>query len=428
MGVYTDKFLNNYSASGGRYVYRPSFDVGAELSNFSSVALTEASNYMTLMESTFDPQEQRILEAKLDVLYEVSIKDIGAKIKSFFKWIKDQVKKFFAWVKGLFKKTKSAETKSNAKKADDAAKKIPPAQSPTQGAEEAKNQAIQAAGEAIRKGEEPKKAVIDQLNDNPDLAHNKKALAFVKQITSLNILYLDIKDIINFNFQAATNAKLAQMRKIGNIASANASGDYGRTSTVGEIEAVGRGKEECFCLTKKFITMMNNKGTGPITKNSEAGSTGINFNPKVFDEVTEEFCYQRMVEALKSMNLDDLSTYTKWLDNKANTTANVDIKTIERLITTLEKQISDSEKTTEDMLKMKPNSSSHNGEAGQKYLTMLPAVFGIISSILRFNHSVCKKLGSKLQYQLTALNNVSKTILGIATGNTMGTMAEEEKF
>lgn len=419
MGVYTDKFLNNYSASGGRYAYRPSFDIGAELSNFSSVALTEASNYMTLMESTFDPQEQRILEAKLDVLYEVSIKDIGAKIKSFFKWIKDQVKKFFAWVKGLFKKTKSAETKSNTKKADDAAKKIPPAQSPTQGADKAKQEATKAAEEAVKHNESVGAAVqkaVEKNMDNISLAKNKKALMFVKKITSIPLLYLDVDAIINPGFVGATNAELAKMkRQINSVSNTGGLGNDTSNSTANI-------NKDIMAIKWDFIEKSKTVGATDIIKDSGQGAV---LNVASLNKGIDYHCVVNMHETLTSLNIDDLSTYTKWLDNKAALVANRDIKTMEVLIKNLDQQVNQAEKATDEIISLVNNKSVEKKD-GRVF--NLPVAFALITCMLTINRNIINAIAPKLQGQLTALNNVSKTVLGIIKGNTDDSLAQDEKF
>ena len=64
-----------------------------------SVVYNEYCNYKNLLESCTDEHERPILEAKVEVLYEISFKDIIQKIK-------DKIHEIIEWVKGLIKKIK----------------------------------------------------------------------------------------------------------------------------------------------------------------------------------------------------------------------------------------------------------------------------------------------------------------------------------
>lgn len=69
-----------------------------------------------------DPSHMQIVEAQIQILTEVSIKDIGEKIKSFFRWIWEQIKKFGRMIKGIFVKEKNEKIGEKIKKVQEKTK------------------------------------------------------------------------------------------------------------------------------------------------------------------------------------------------------------------------------------------------------------------------------------------------------------------
>ena len=76
-----------------------------------SVVFDEYCNYSQLLESCLDEKEKAVLEAKVEVLYEVSMKDIKSWIKKQIDRIVEIIRKAWEYVKEFFKskKTKAME-------------------------------------------------------------------------------------------------------------------------------------------------------------------------------------------------------------------------------------------------------------------------------------------------------------------------------
>ena len=95
MGFYGNRFLVNEN------------NTIENISNTISVSFTEYCNYCSLLESCIDDNERTILEAKVEVLYEVSIKDIGLWIKKAINKIIEIIKEAWSKVKEFFRSKKS---------------------------------------------------------------------------------------------------------------------------------------------------------------------------------------------------------------------------------------------------------------------------------------------------------------------------------
>jgi archaellum component FlaC len=86
------------------------------LDELYSVAWSEYNNKKRLMESCSDYTQRSLLEAQVDVLREVSLKDIGNKIKEIFQKIINWIKSVIDKVVGLFTKEKKAKALSAKEK------------------------------------------------------------------------------------------------------------------------------------------------------------------------------------------------------------------------------------------------------------------------------------------------------------------------
>jgi hypothetical protein len=75
-----------------------------------SVVFDEYQNQYNLLESCYDPNERTILEAKVEVLQEVTFSDIIAKIKKWINDIKESIKRLIGKIREKFTKKKQQET------------------------------------------------------------------------------------------------------------------------------------------------------------------------------------------------------------------------------------------------------------------------------------------------------------------------------
>ena len=103
-------------------VFLPKEDKSNYVNEFevSSIVYDEYINRKSLLEACTSEEDKPILEAQIQVLYEVSIKDlfntIIKKIKDFIKWLKETINELISKVKEYFKNRKSNKAKEILKK------------------------------------------------------------------------------------------------------------------------------------------------------------------------------------------------------------------------------------------------------------------------------------------------------------------------
>lgn len=78
-----------------------------DISNIVSYSYNELCNYNNLLESCIDDKERELLEAKVEVLYEISMKDIGAFIKKAINRIIEIIRDAWNKIREFFKSKKS---------------------------------------------------------------------------------------------------------------------------------------------------------------------------------------------------------------------------------------------------------------------------------------------------------------------------------
>lgn len=86
------------------------------IDTINSIAYDEYCNYTNLLESCTDENIRPVLEAQVQILYEVSIKDIIEKIKSWWRSVRQ---KFVEFLTKLYKKIQSLLSKLTGKSAED---------------------------------------------------------------------------------------------------------------------------------------------------------------------------------------------------------------------------------------------------------------------------------------------------------------------
>ena len=104
---------------GQQFLREATTSRNTSLDELYSVAWTEYNNKKRLMESCNDYIQRSLLEAQVDVLREVSLKDIGNKIKEVFQKIINWIKSVIDKIIGLFskeKKEKAVAAKEKIKK------------------------------------------------------------------------------------------------------------------------------------------------------------------------------------------------------------------------------------------------------------------------------------------------------------------------
>lgn len=119
-GSFSNWSRNNYRDDDNQYTIE-SFDYQVEssyLPDLSSVVLEEYNNQRAMLEYCIDDRERSLIESKIELLQEISFKDIWEKIKEFFRKIKDFILKIIRKIKEFFTgKKKNKTIKETAKQA-----------------------------------------------------------------------------------------------------------------------------------------------------------------------------------------------------------------------------------------------------------------------------------------------------------------------
>lgn len=316
-----------------------------KLINAQSLALTESKNYSIMMESSMDNQEIKILEAKIDVLNEISIREIGQKIIDALTWIKDQIVRFFRWLKSLFSKSKVDEAEKNVKKAKEELKNDPGTVNFILD-DKGKNStviqnAIKSTELAIRDGKSVPEAV-SQVVDKEELDSNSKEKRnqrqkyklLIKQSVSYISLYFDATSVINTDFVSATNKLYSSMDEELRI--------YGGGSINSPSNTL-EDKDERFDFDPSEITscialkreVLNYDSKLPIL---EFNNGNVKLLSKNFNSVLDRKTADNMKNTA-GVNLSDISTYIKWLETKISMVKGKDIPLFNSFLKQLDKQI-----------------------------------------------------------------------------------------
>lgn len=103
---------------GNKFLPKKEESISVQEFGVESIAYNEYHNYKSLLESCTDESSKPVLEAQVQILYEVSFKDIIEKIKEAWKRFKE-------WVKGIFEKIfgKKKVAEEKHKKAEEATRK-----------------------------------------------------------------------------------------------------------------------------------------------------------------------------------------------------------------------------------------------------------------------------------------------------------------
>lgn len=114
--MYAEAYLNTFNGGSINKTYTSSSTVEEQILSLESIVFNEYNSCVTLLESAVGYEDRIRLEAKVEVLRELSLKDIGDKFKQAWEWIKEQVKKFIDWITGFFRKSGTEKTKKTSTK------------------------------------------------------------------------------------------------------------------------------------------------------------------------------------------------------------------------------------------------------------------------------------------------------------------------
>ncbi len=166
--------------------------------NFGSLAYNEYLNYKSMLENCIDDSSRPILEAKVEVLQEIGVKDIWEKIKEAFRKLVQMIKDLFNKIKSFFKNKK---IKNLEKEVSDLKSKLKEKEKETQ---EAASKVSSSEGEVLT----TKKAFDELMSKYESLkkSSTEKLQAERDRAEWLNDKYDDIKHkYINLNKENKTN-------------------------------------------------------------------------------------------------------------------------------------------------------------------------------------------------------------------------------
>lgn len=422
--MYIENFLNlnNQIRTNNWGVYENADDnLAFKLINAQSLALTESKNYSIMMESSMDSQEIKILEAKIDVLNEISIREIGQKIIDALTWIKDQIVRFFRWLKSLFSKSKVDEAEKNVKKAKEELKNDPGTVNFIL-VDKGKNStaiqnAIKSTELAIRDGKSVPEAV-SQVVDKEELDSNSKEKRnqrqkyklLIKQSVSYISLYFDATSVINTDFVSATDKLYSSMDEELRI--------YGGGSINGPSNTL-EDKDEQFDFDPSEITscialkreVLNYDSKLPIL---EFNNGNVKLLSKNFNSVLDRKTADNMKNTA-GVNLSDISTYIKWLETKISMVKGKDIPLFNSFLKQLDKQIDEGKKVVAGY----QNYISKDKSISANEVSEVNAILSMVGNISLVNKIVCEGIAKKLQNQLSSLYKISKTIVAVTSAKSI---------
>ena len=420
MGIFTDKFIKNFNENASLNSTRYStYDIGAELCNISSLALNECMNRQSLLESAgVDLEQQRILEAQIDVLLEFSVKDIWEKIKSFFKWIWEQIKKLGRWIKGLFTKGKGKETEKNINTALAIVNK---SNIDTQIQEDRELLAIEEkiirtaknATENILAIEDKEanksvdSVVVENIKKELDktVENKKRSIALLFYSAKLlPSLYYEPKTFINDKFASNTSGLISKFSgKLDEYKK-----DSRQDSKINrQIESLFDGSDmfNYMSLSEEIMKKYDMKKAVDMNKDQ----TEAKINPKGLNKLIEKENVLNMEkESKKIQNFKDL---LNWMDTRVKIISNNDIKVLEKLNNDLSAQTTMVEKTLNEKIKDLSNGSSSNTRSATiKFLSIASTD---LLFILRFNATVLDHLQKNTFKTLNRLNSISAKFISL---------------
>lgn len=232
MAVYGKLLESTTSSYDGGYV--GGFD---EMNLLHSVALEEYQNYKNILESCTDMSQIPIIEAKLDVLQEISIKDIGDKIKKFFRFIRDKIKEIIDKIMGLFRKKNKQKLEKETKELKD----------------------------RIEKEFEPINNIAKDIEKlNKDVEESNEKLKEVKlrntmsKIVKNNAIYFDMNNYVVDNPEQRLNKILTIAAKLEKEGIRDSAQDFATK--------VGEDLDDALIFQEKVLSTVDDKEDNPFTK------------------------------------------------------------------------------------------------------------------------------------------------------------------
>lgn len=357
MGIFTTRFIDTFKESSLINNESSNYDVGEVMCNISSLALNEYYNCQSLLESTIgDEKQQLYLEAKMDVLLEFSIKDIGEKIKNAFKWLWEKIKELGRWIKGLFTKSKAKETKDNINKAKTEAQKNPEKAkiNPNKELESKLDSEVSKIANDKTSGDTDNStaiaAAVEKAIKEAETKYGeeeKKAAAATKafyKIMYKPMLYFEPNWFIRKDFVQNTTTRLSNIKK--SLDTFQVRDPKNRTmgdltdfkAQLGELDTLSAFSPE---YMKRFIT-----SDSSLTKDNN-GTAQVKMAKSKIRKAVLAVSADNMREEKTKIDTNSetaMISMIKWLDNKIHLFENNYIKSLESLSKTVENQISIVEK------------------------------------------------------------------------------------
>lgn len=163
-----------------------------------SVCMTEYNNRLIIYENCTDESERALLESQLEVLQEISIKDIGKKIIGALMKLWGYVTKLAKWIKGFITGARIRELKKRAKELEKKVTEL-----------ENENENLKSDNENLKqRNNEYKKIASDAINDYNDLEKSSteiraKLNKIIEKAVKNKYIYFNPFDYLNIDAESS---------------------------------------------------------------------------------------------------------------------------------------------------------------------------------------------------------------------------------
>lgn len=422
--MYVEAYLNTFNGGSINKTYTSSSTVEEQILSLESIVFNEYNSCVTLLESAVGYEDRIRLEAKVEVLRELSLKDIGDKFKQAWEWIKELVKKFIDWITGFFRKSGTEKTKKNI---DEAKKELQKRNIQYEKMNDIKNDVIKFAKANANKKNLSQS--IREFIDKKDMDPKEKSYA--KKFLN-PILWMNVDPLINHNcpqavqqFTGEMNATMSKMRSVMNhlslfSKSANNYADSMRdelmqdsnfTKFVSKMDQIN-GDPVAEAKFIKDLVLIDAEKTGQLISKYHLISEGADFETEKSINLVPQFCNMMGIESMEKTSFDYPYQITESLKKKVNHVEEM-LKTVRSYFNQIKQSIDAAQKevsavcrfmkTTKDELSRTLLADIRNGS--KHYLRFV-----------KFNLIIGKIMIQKLAAQNNALQHVSKYLLSLAKG------------
>ena len=391
------------------------------MSDFASIPLQECMSLQQILtESTVDSTQQRIIEAQIQILTEVSLKDIWEKIKSFFRLIWEKIKKVGQWIKGLLIRNKQNKTGEKLKKVENEVKKNDIEIKVEEKKIENKSEDGDSEDNTILTVSSVEKMDASLGGDNFKKNHNKIAHCVIRPA-----LFFEPDQVLNMNYIQQMESTIDEFKNVINKiadATSTTNADNFEDTIEGIMGNAENNLEIESYFSSNFVSELEKVAKTDIGKifwthyEGEAGQekapTGIeirsNKNAKQFmNKACTRICVNKMRETLKgSKHLSDIVKYL--LDRHKALTNNV--QELDSLQKNFEKV---TERFEKDMSKIANTVRSDNSQFSPVVLEIINGSMMSAASVLKFGNYLMSYLAKHVGKSVKALETSVHSLDGL---------------